>query len=138
MSMRQLQDSLANLQSAVAKLEDAIKIPKDRELVVEGTIQRFEYTIELMWKTLKRALDYEGIHPKSPRETLREAFQIGWIDDNDVWMDMLDQRNTTSHVYLHEELAEDNYEDIKKLTPILRTALDFLLKKYPKDAEPAA
>lgn len=136
MSIRKLHDSLANLESAVGKLEDALKIPKDRELVVEGTIQRFEYTIELMWKTLKRALDYEGVHPKSPRETLREAFQIGWLDDNDVWMDMLDQRNTTSHVYLHEELAEDSYEDIKKVAPILRTTLDFLLKRYPRDAEP--
>ena len=135
MSIRQLHDSLTNLQSAVGKLEDAIRIPKDRELVVEGTIQRFEYTIELMWKTLKRALDYEGIHPKSPRETLREAFGIGWLDDNDVWIDMLDKRNTTSHVYLHEELAEDNYEDIKKLTPILRATLEFLLKRYPEDAE---
>ena len=136
MSIRNLHDSLTNLEAAIGKLEDALEIPKDRELVVEGTIQRFEYTIELMWKTLKRALDYEGIHPKSPRETLREAFQIGWLDDNDVWMDMLDQRNTTSHVYLHEELAEDYYEDIKEVTPTLRATLDFLLERYPRDAEP--
>lgn len=135
MSVRKLHDSLTNLESAVSKLEDAFKIPKDRELVVEGTIQRFEYTIELMWKTLKRALDHEGIHPKTPRETLREAFKIGWIDDDDAWMDMLDQRNTTSHVYLHEELAEDNYDDIRKVTPILRHTLDFLLARYPRGAE---
>jgi nucleotidyltransferase substrate binding protein (TIGR01987 family) len=137
MTIRKVHDSLTNLEAAVGKLEDALEIPKDRELVVEGTIQRFEYTIELMWKTLKRALDYEGIHPKSPRETLREAFQIGWLDDNDVWMDMLDQRNTTSHVYLHEELAEDNYEDIKEVTPFLRATLDFLLERYRRDAEPS-
>jgi len=136
MSIRKLHDSLTNLESAVGKLEDALKIPKDRELVVEGTIQRFEYTIELTWKTLKRALDYEGIHPKSPRETLREAFKIGWLDDNDAWMAMLDQRNTTSHVYLHEELAEDNYEDIKKVTPILRATLDLMLERYPRNAKP--
>ena len=124
-----------NLEKAVGKLEDALAIPKDRELVVEGTIQRFEVTIELMWKTLKRALAHEGIRTKSPRETLREAFQIEWLEDDDVWMDMLDQRNTTSHVYLDEELVEDNYEDIKKVTPILRTTVDFLLERYPKSAE---
>ncbi|MCA1370308.1 nucleotidyltransferase substrate binding protein [Bradyrhizobium sp. BRP14] len=40
----------------------------------EGTIHRFEITIELMWKTLKRALEYEGVGPKTPRESLKEAF----------------------------------------------------------------
>ena len=135
MSTRKLHDSLTNLEKAVGKLEDALTIPKDRELVVEGTIQRFEVTIELMWKTLKRALAYEGIHTKSPRETLRESFQIEWLEDNDVWMDMLDQRNTTSHVYLDEVLVEENYEDIKKVTPILRATLDFLLERYPEGAE---
>lgn len=135
MGERKLIDSLGNLELAVSKLEDALKIPKDRELVVEGTIQRFEYTIELMWKTLKRALDYEGIHPKTPRETLREAFKAGWLEDDEVWLDMLDQRNTSSHVYLHEELAEDNYEDIKKVTPVIRCTLNFLKSRYSEKAE---
>ena len=35
----------------------------------------------------------------------------------------------------NEELAEDNYEDIKKVTPMLRATLDFLLKRYREDAE---
>ncbi len=130
MSDRKLTDSICNLERAIIKLEDALQIPKDRELVVEGTIQRFEYVIELMWKTLKRALDYEGIHPKTPRESLREAFQIGWLDDEDVWLDMLDKRNTTSHLYLDDELVEANYEDIKKVAPVLRGTFDFLKKRY--------
>jgi nucleotidyltransferase substrate binding protein (TIGR01987 family) len=125
-----LRDSLTNLTSAVTNLERALAIPKDRELVVEGTIHRFETTIELMWKTLKRALEYEGLHPKTPRESLREAFRAGWLHDEDVWLDMLDKRNTTSHVYLAEELAEDNYEDIRTVTPFLRQTLDFLIVRY--------
>lgn len=114
MSDRKLLDSLSNLEKALTKLEDALKIPKDRELVVEGTIQRFEYVIELMWKTLKRALEFEGIHPKTPRECVKEAFKIGWLDDENEWHDMLDSRNTTSHNYLDEELAENNYDDSKR------------------------
>ncbi len=130
MSIRKLQDSLNNLERAIIKLEDALKIPKDRELVVEGTIHRFEYVIELMWKTLKRALKYEGIDTKTPRESLKESFRIGWLHDEAVWLDMLNQRNTTSHLYLHEELAERNYEDVKKAFPILRRTLDFLINRY--------
>jgi len=133
MSIRKLRDSLTNLEKATIKLEEAIKIPKDRELVVEGTIQRFEVVIELMWKTLKRALEYEGIHPKTPRESLKESFRIGWLHDEDIWLNMLDQRNTTSHIYLHEELAENNYDDIKKVTPVLRIVLNLLINRYSEE-----
>jgi|ERR1700722_20095137 len=132
MSGRKLKDSLGNLDKATGKLEDALKIPKDRELVVEGTIQRFEYVIELMWKTLKRALEYEGIHPKTPRESLKEAFKAGWLHDEGEWLDMLDQRNTSSHLYLSEELAENNYEDVRKVAPIIRRTVNFLSARYEK------
>ena len=130
MSARKLRDSLENLGKVVVNLERALTVPRDRELVFEGTIQRFEMTIELMWKTLKRALEYEGFHPKTPRESLKEAFHLGWLHDESVWIDMLEQRNTTSHVYLAEELLEDNYNDVAKVTPILRATLDFLVARY--------
>jgi nucleotidyltransferase substrate binding protein (TIGR01987 family) len=130
MSARKLRDSLNNLGKAVANLERALTVPRDRELVFEGTIHRFEVTIELMWKTLKRALEYEGLGPKTPRESLKEAFRIGWLHNEGVWLDMLDHRNTTSHVYLAEELLEENYEDVVKVTPILRATLNFLIARY--------
>jgi nucleotidyltransferase substrate binding protein (TIGR01987 family) len=131
MSERQVQDSLANLERATRKLEDALRIPKERELVVEGTIQRFEVVVELTWKTLKRALEFEGLHPKTPRESLKEAFRLGWLHDEDIWLNILDQRNTTSHVYLSEELVENNYDDIRKVTPVIRQVVDFLRSRYP-------
>jgi nucleotidyltransferase substrate binding protein (TIGR01987 family) len=128
---RKLQDSLSNLQKALGNLERALLIPRDRELVVEGTIKRFEVTIELTWKTLKRALEHEGFSPKTPRESVRQAFQIDWLNDEELWLDMLDSRNTTSHMYLDEEMAEDNYDDIVKVTPTLRATFDFLRLRYP-------
>jgi nucleotidyltransferase substrate binding protein (TIGR01987 family) len=130
MSARKLEDSLSNLSKAVANLERALTIPRDRELVYEGTIHRFEITIELMWKTLKRALEYEGLQPKTPRDSLKEAFRVGWMHEEDGWLDMLDHRNTTSHAYLAEELAEENYNDVAKVTPTLRAMLDMLLQRY--------
>jgi len=132
---RKLQDSLSNLEKALGNLERALLIPKDRELVVEGTIQRFEVTIELFWKTLKRALEYEGFSPKTPRESLRQAFQIGWLHDEELWLDMLDSRNTTSHIYLDEEMAEDNCDDIAKVTPTLRMTFNFLRQRYPTGSD---
>lgn len=130
MSERKLKDSITNLQNAVAKLESALKVPRDRELVFEGTIQRYEVTIELMWKTMQRALKYEGIKTTTPRETLVEAFRAGWINDEKLWLDMVQHRNTTSHEYLAEELLEDNYADVVRVTPVIRNQLGFLENRY--------
>ncbi|QPK63183.1 nucleotidyltransferase substrate binding protein [Methylomonas sp. LL1] len=132
MSKRKLQDSLDNLEKVLENLERAVLIPKDRELVAEGTIHRFEMTIELFWKTLRRAIQYEGTRVQTSRESLREAFRLGWLHDEQVWLDMLDSRNTTSHEYLAEQLAEDNYDDVVKVTPIIRQAFNLLRSRYPK------
>jgi nucleotidyltransferase substrate binding protein (TIGR01987 family) len=130
---RKLCDSIKNLGNALENLENALRIPRDRELVVEGTIHRFEMLIELFWKTLMRALEYEGLHPKTPRDSVKEAFKIGWLHDETVWLDMLDSRNTTSHNYLAEELATDNYNDIRNVAPILRAAFEHLRLRYPDE-----
>jgi nucleotidyltransferase substrate binding protein (TIGR01987 family) len=130
---RKLCDSIKNLGNAMENLENALRIPRDRELVVEGTIHRFEMLIELFWKTLRRALEYEGLHPKTPRDSVKEAFKIGWLHNETVWLDMLDSRNTTSHNYLAEELATDNYNDIRNVAPILRAAYEHLRLRYPDE-----
>ena len=129
---RKLLDSLSNLRKAIEKLNSALAIPNDRELVIEGTIQRFEVVVELLWKTLRRALKYEGVRimPDTPRETMKEGFAIGWLHNEPIWQDLLDKRNTTSHEYLDEEFIENNYEDIKKVTPEIVMVLELLEARY--------
>lgn len=129
---RKLKDSLTNLRKAVDKLNAALQIPNNRELVVEGTVQRFEVVVELLWKTLRRALKYEGvrIQPDTPREAMKEGFAIGWLHNEPIWQDLLDKRNTTSHEYLDEEFLETNYEDIKVVTPEIVIVLELLEARY--------
>jgi len=135
MNKRKINDSLTNLGKAVGKLKDALQVPTDRELVFEGTIQRFEYVIELCWKTMKRALEYEGIKTKTPRESIKQAYAVDWINDETAWLDMLDSRNTTSHLYLHEDLIENAYNDIKKNFPEIERIYKFLLEKYSEEED---
>jgi nucleotidyltransferase substrate binding protein (TIGR01987 family) len=125
-----LRDSLTNLHRATARLEEAVNLPRTTDLVAEGTIQRFEFVFELFWKTVKRALEYEGRISKTPRDSLKEAYALGWIDNDTVWLGMLDCRNTTSHLYLHPELVEDTYLKIVGYYPYLARSLDFLEKRY--------
>jgi nucleotidyltransferase substrate binding protein (TIGR01987 family) len=71
------------------------------QLEQEGVIQRFEYTFELAWLTLKDKLEYDGVvlATVTPRNVIREAFQAKLIEDGDTWIDMLTDRNLMSHTY---------------------------------------
>ncbi len=102
---RKLKDSLSNLRKAIDKLNSALQIPNDRELV-ERTVKRFEVVVELLWKTLIRALKYEGIRiqPDSPREAMKEGFAIGWLHNETKWQDLVDKRNTSSHEYFEPRI----------------------------------
>jgi nucleotidyltransferase substrate binding protein (TIGR01987 family) len=68
------------------------------ELEREGVIQRFEYTFELAWNTLKDRLEYEGVTlpAVTPRNVIRQAYQARLIEDGDAWLDMLTDRNLSS------------------------------------------
>jgi nucleotidyltransferase substrate binding protein (TIGR01987 family) len=67
----------------------------------DATIQRFEFVVELCWKTLKRCLLIEGIEAYTPKEVLKQAFQSHWLDSEKIWLEMLDDRNLMSHIYSH-------------------------------------
>lgn len=131
-SDRKLKDSLINFRNAVEKLQRAIEIPKEQELVVEGTIQRFEVVVELLWKTLRRALYFENqpLRPDTPREVMLQGLRLGWLHNEVVWQELLDKRNTTSHEYLDESFIEQSYQEIINLTPEIVKILDFLESRY--------
>ena len=130
MSKRKLLDSLENFRKAYDKLDAALNIPRDRELVLEGTIQRFETTVELVWKTMKRALKYEGIHPKTPRETMKSGFSAGWLSGEIEWQELLDSRNSSSHEYLDESFLDEYYDDIVSFNVPIKELLEFLENRF--------
>jgi nucleotidyltransferase substrate binding protein (TIGR01987 family) len=63
----------------------------------------FETAFELAWKTLKDYLESEGVDTKTPRETIKQAFQTRLLADGHVWIKILDDRNMMSHTYDDEE-----------------------------------
>jgi nucleotidyltransferase substrate binding protein (TIGR01987 family) len=80
-------------------LEDGLGALKALEK--EGVVQRFEYTFELAWKTIKDYLEDSGMvfAIVAPRQVLKGAFAAKLIVDGQVWIDMLDHRNLLSHTY---------------------------------------
>ena len=71
------------------------------KLEQEGVIQRFEYTFELAWKSMKDYLEENGvvIAPITPRQVVKDAFAAKLIEDGQIWIDMLNHRNLLSHPY---------------------------------------
>ena len=107
-----LEYSLNKLKNANQKLKEGIEQAKD-ELDKDGVIQRFEFTFELLWKALKIYLEYQGIIVKTPRDSFVEAFRIDLISDEKIFLDMLEDRNNTSHIY-DKETSEKIFNHIKK------------------------
>ena len=90
-----------NFDKAFLLLRDALKDGPSKLSLLEkeGVIQRFEYSFELAWKTVKDFLEDGGlkIEPVTPRQVIKEAFAAGVILDGQVWIDMMDHRNVLSH-----------------------------------------
>ncbi len=113
MNENKLKYKFEDFQKALKKLEAALE--KDAhldELYLDGTIQRFEFVYELSWKLMKSYLEYQGTEVVSPRETFREGFKDGIISDATEWINLMINRNKTSHTY-KEETAWDIYDKIK-------------------------
>ena len=100
--------------NAIEKLNKSLeKDIKEDELYLDAIIKRFEFSYELAWRLMKRFLSYEGVDAQSPRAVIREAFNNGLINNPNVWLDMLEKRNLSSHTY-NQETAETIYKFIKE------------------------
>ena len=92
-----------NFQRVLHQLTLAMALKAQRplsDLEQQGLIQGFEFTHELAWNVLKDYLEMEGIQGLvGSRSTAREAFKRGLVLDGEVWMDMIEKRNLSSHTY---------------------------------------
>ena len=86
---------------ALKRLEEALEKDLNDDIIIDGIIQRFEFTFELAWKVMKLYLEDQGILDEAlaPRSTIRCAFKHKLITDGDIWIEMMLDRNRTSHMY---------------------------------------
>jgi nucleotidyltransferase substrate binding protein (TIGR01987 family) len=120
-----LEYSLNQFMNALDRLTEGAAEARD-ELDRDGVIQRFEFCFELMWKTLKIFLEDRGIEVRSPKDSLKAAFGQRWIIDEDGFLDMLADRNKTSHIYSREE-SQKVYDRItKQHIPLIKALVQHL------------
>ncbi|MBI5504271.1 MAG: nucleotidyltransferase substrate binding protein [Deltaproteobacteria bacterium] len=118
---------MATLETALERFSDALRQPKT-EWTRDTAIQRFEFSIELAWKAVAHAARLQGTECASPRRAWNVAFELGWIDDQAVWLDMLEDRNRASHTH-----RETTAEQIFARLGSYRTAMHGLLQRLRED-----
>lgn len=116
------------MDKALSQLEIATVKEPANDLERDGVIQRFKYTIELLWKMSKKVLGNNGVTAVAPKDIIRELANVGWITNPDEFMNFLKMRNETSHSY-KEEIAIQVHKASKEFAPKCAALVEILREK---------
>lgn len=92
-------NNLENAHKNLIEMLDLLKKEPSSKAYKLAVIQSYEMDIELAWKTLKDYLNYLGYKVQAPREAIKQAFAIEIIEDGEIWLKMIEDKNLTSHIY---------------------------------------
>jgi len=109
------QQRFDNYEKAFLLLERALTITAPTEVERGGIIQFYRMAFKLAWKFMKDYLEYQGYTVNSPRDAIKLAFQANILDDGQLWMDALSDRNLTTHTY----------EEIKAIEVVAKIKTDY-------------
>ncbi|MBY0554752.1 nucleotidyltransferase substrate binding protein [bacterium] len=113
---------------ALNNLKEALDILNPTDLERDGTIQRFEYSYEIIWKLAQRILKDNEVTAETPKAVFRELGRLGWIDNVENWFEFQKSRNETSHEY-GKALALKSYQLAKTFLPLANSLFTVLKTK---------
>ncbi len=124
--MSRLEERIENFNRAFEIFNNAVKAynqEKENILMHMALVQAYEVCFELSWKVLKDYLAENGILVYMPKEVIKEAFNKNVIENGQIWIDMLDARNATSHEYkmdkinlILKKISSTYYEELLKFS----------------------
>lgn len=87
-------------------MTEAINIKEESDIKRDAVIKRFEFTYELLWKTYKRIARSQKLDYFNPKACFQFAFKSNLIEDEELFLEIIDARNKTTHVYSEEEVKK--------------------------------
>lgn len=116
--LKNMNPVLENFQKAIKRLEEVLEMKKTT-VTRDSAIKRFELCFDLAWKSLKMTARHEGIECYSPRSCFQSAFELGLIEHNTTWFEMIENRNKSVHLY-EESSAELIYAHLPSYVELLK------------------
>ncbi|MBE7709848.1 MAG: nucleotidyltransferase [Cyanobacteria bacterium SIG32] len=120
--MSRFTERIKNFNKTFNIYQEAVKAYDPNKVLTHmALVQTYEICFELAWKCLKDYLKEKGIEASYPTDVIKEAFNKNTITDGQLWIDMLNARNSTSHEYNIEkvgkyltEISTTYFEEVKK------------------------
>jgi nucleotidyltransferase substrate binding protein (TIGR01987 family) len=116
-------ERLATFQKAMVKLSDVVSLYQQHplnEYERDSLIKRFEFTYEMAWKLMMSYEKENGVTSiLGSKDVVRHAYNMTLIENGEAWMDMIDTRNQTSHLYDEQMAADVTDEIIHNYYPLL-------------------
>ncbi|PIX03107.1 nucleotidyltransferase [bacterium (Candidatus Gribaldobacteria) CG_4_8_14_3_um_filter_42_11] len=106
--MNKLENLILDLTKANKALKQATRLSSTR-INKDASIQRFEFTFELCWKTMQEYIRDQGFDCKSPKSCVRKAASLDLLKNPESWLEFLQARNLIAHTY-NEDLADSVYK----------------------------
>jgi nucleotidyltransferase substrate binding protein (TIGR01987 family) len=107
--MRSIDFKYMNLKKAYTRLKEVSDLYDGKnDIIRDSLIQRFKITYELTHKTINEFMKYLGVTLENsfPRTIFKKAYVNNLISDDKVWINLLEDRNSTSHIY-NEAMADE-------------------------------
>jgi len=99
--------TFASFKKAVSRLEESVSKEKTAERR-DYALMRFQLSFDTAIKSTKNYLRSQGQECYTAKQCLRSAFQVGLIDNDPTWLQMVDDRNDIIHSY-DEDIANTIY-----------------------------
>lgn len=126
--MAYLEEKIKLLKKALKSWEEVLNEPYS-DIVRDAAIQRYEFSFELLWKTIKLHLsENEGITCNSPKSCFRELGRNIKLNEKEIetCLQMTNDRNLSVHTY-SEKMAKILYKRTFKYLEISKKIFEQII-----------
>ena len=128
---RKYENKLISLRKTLNTFENSMMIDKapfgsiEQDTIKSGQVQKFEVSVELFWKTIKKFLyEIHGVEAVSPKMVIKQLYRTKYINEKNYesLIEMINDRNRMSHVY-NEDQFNAIYDRLQEYLQLMQKTM---------------